>query len=90
MLSKHTIKTNETMTTLIKTHINTFSRMILGRLKFHCDNDEYENEFLCAGIIISYVLPGFIFVFILVDDEMKATSRSSRCLQKRNENDSDI
>ena len=46
--------------------------------------------FLCADFIISCVLPGFIFFIVVVDDEIEATSRSSRCLQKRNENDSDI
>ena len=61
----------------------------LGRLRFHYDN-EYENDFLCADIIIYCILPGFIFVVVVVDDEMEATSRSSLCVQKRNENDSDI
>ena len=49
-----------------------------------------RTKFSCAGIIISCVLPGFLSVFVIVDDEMEATSRSSRCLQKRNENDRDI
>ena len=64
----------------------------LGRLRFHNDNDnEYENEILeYADIIISCVFPGFIFVIVVVDDEIEAMSRSSRCLQKRNENDSDV
>ena len=66
-------------------------RLVLGRFRFHYDNDnEYENEFLCADIIISCVLPWFIFVNVVVDDKMEATTRSSLCVQKRNENDSDI
>ena len=55
----------------------------IGRLRLYYD-DEYEN------IIISCVLPGFIFLIVVVDDEIEATSRSSRCLQKRNEKDSDM
>ena len=35
-------------------------------------------------------IPGFLFVIVVVDDEMEAMSRSSLCVQKRNENDSDI
>ena len=49
-----------------------------------------RTKFVCADIIISSVLPGFIFDIVVVDDEMEATSRSSLCVQKRNENDSDI
>ena len=45
---------------------------------------------MCADIIISCVLPGFLFVIIVVDDEMEAMSRSYLCVQKRNENDNDI
>ena len=60
--------------------------IIIGRLRFHYDN---ENEILCADIIISCVLPGFLFVIVVVD-EMEATSRSFICLQKHIENDSDI
>ena len=45
---------------------------------------------MCADIIISCVLPAFLFVTVVVDDEMEAMSRSSLCVQKRNENDSDI
>ena len=41
-------------------------------------------------LIISCILPGFLFVIVVVDDEMEATSHSSLCLQKRNENNSDI
>ena len=62
---------------------------LLGRLRFHYHN-EYENEILCADIIISCVLPEFLFVIVVVDDEMEAISRSSLCVQKRNENNSDI
>ena len=65
---------------------------LIGRLRFHYDrdSDEYENEFLCADIIVSCVLPGFIFVIVVVDDEMEAMSLSSICVQKRNEDDSDM
>ena len=46
---------------------------------------------MCADIIISCVLPGFLFVVVVVDDEMEATSRvQERCVQERNENDSDV
>ena len=45
---------------------------------------------MCADIIISCVLPGFLFVIAVVDDEREAMSRPSLCVQKRNENDSDI
>ena len=59
---------------------------LTGKLRFHYDNDnEYDNEILGADVIISCVLPGFIFVIVVVDDEMEATSSSSRCLEKRNE-----
>ena len=47
-------------------------------------------KFWCADIFISCVIPGFLFVIVVVDDEMEAMSRSSLCSQKRNENDSDI
>ena len=40
-----------------------------------------ERNFVCADIIISCVLPGFLFVNVVVDDEMEATSRSSLCVQ---------
>ena len=42
---------------------------------------------MCAYIFISCVIPGFLFVIVVVDDEMEAMSRSSFCVQKRNEND---
>ena len=45
---------------------------------------------MCADMIISCVLPGFLFVIVVVDDEIEAMSRSYLCVQKRNENDSDI
>ena len=45
---------------------------------------------MCADIIISCVLPGFLFVIVVVEDEMEAMGRSSLCVQKHNENDSDI
>ena len=41
-----------------------------------------RTKVVCAG--------RFIFVIVVVDDEMEATSRSSLCVQKRNENDRDI
>ena len=44
---------------------------------------------MCGDIIISCVIPGFLFVVVAVDDEMEAMSRSSLCVQKCNENDSD-
>ena len=49
-----------------------------------------ERIFFCADIIISYVLHRFIFVIVVEDDEMEATSRLFRCLLKRNKNDRDI
>ena len=49
-----------------------------------------RTKFLCADIIISCVLPGLLFVIVVVNGEIEATSRSSLCVQKRNENDSDI
>ena len=49
-----------------------------------------RTKFLCAYIFISCVLPGFLFVNVVVNDEMEAMSRSPLCVQKRNENDSDI
>ena len=48
-----------------------------------------RTKILCADIIISWVLSVFLFVFVVVD-KMEAMSRSSHCVQKRNENDSDI
>ena len=33
--------------------------------------------FLRTGVIISCVLPVFLFVIVVVDDKMEATSRSS-------------
>ena len=36
------------------------------------------------------VIPGFLFVIVVVDDKMEAKSRSSLYVQKRNENDNDI
>ena len=48
-----------------------------------------RTKFVCADIIISCVLPGFLFGIIVVD-EIGAMGRSSLCLQKRNENDNDI
>ena len=49
---------------------------VIWRLIFHYDN-EYVNEILCADIIISCVLPGFIFV--IVDDEKSDESFISLC-----------
>ena len=66
------------------------SYLSIGRLRFHYNDNEYENDIFGADIIISCVLLGFIFVIVVVDDEMEATSCSSRCLQKRNKNNSDI
>ena len=64
---------------------NPRTKSIIGRLRFHYDNDnDYVNT------IISCVIPGFLLVIVVVDDEIEATSCSSRCLQKRNKNDSDI
>ena len=60
---------------------------ILGRLRFYHDNG-YET--FCADVINSCVLPGFLFVNGVVDDKMEAMSRSSLCVQNRNENDSEI
>ena len=56
-------------------------------LRFYYDNgNEYENEiFVCSFLLV--FLP---FGIVVVDDEMEAMSRSSLCVQKRNENDSDI
>ena len=62
---------------------------ILGRLRFHYDN-EHENDFLCADNCISCVIPGLLFVIVVEDVEREATSRSSLCVQTLNENDSDI
>ena len=62
--------------------------IVLGRLRFH-DNED-ENEFLCADIIICCVPPRLLFVIVVADDEMEAMSRFTLCVQKRNENDSDI
>ena len=47
-------------------------------------------KYLCVDVIISCVLPGFLFVIVVVDDEMEAMRRSSLCVQKHNENDRDI
>ena len=60
-------------------------------LRFHHDN-EYEDEILCADIFISCVIPVSLFVIVatVVDDEREAMSRSSLCVQKRNENGSDV
>ena len=41
-------------------------------------------------LLISCNLPGFLFVIVVVDDEMEEMSRSPLCVQKHNENDSDI
>ena len=41
-------------------------------------------------LLISCYLPGFLFVIVVVDDEMEAMSRSPLCVQKHNENDSNI
>ena len=49
-----------------------------------------ERNYLCADIIISCVLPVFLFVIVLEDDEMVAMSHSSLCVQKGNQNDNDI
>ena len=49
-----------------------------------------RTKFLCVDIIISCVLPRFLLVIVVLDDEMEAMSHSSLCIQKRNENDSDI
>ena len=49
-----------------------------------------RTKFLCADIFIYCVRPWFLLVIVVVDDEMEAMSRSSLCVQKRNENDSDI
>ena len=49
-----------------------------------------EHFFLCADIIISCVIHRFLFVIVVVVNEMEAMSRSSLCVQKSNENDSDI
>ena len=55
--------------------------VVIARLRFYYDNEnEYENDFLCAGIIISCALPGFIFVIVVVDDEIEAMSGSSICV----------
>ena len=43
-----------------------------------------------ADFIISCVLPGFLSVIVVIDDEMEVTSRSYLCVQRRYENDSDI
>ena len=43
-----------------------------------------RTKFLFADIIISCVLPGFLFGIVVVDDEIEAISRSSLCVQKRN------
>ena len=40
-----------------------------------------ERIFLSADIIISCVLSGFLFVIVVVDDEMEAMSRSYICVQ---------
>ena len=49
---------------------------------------------LCADIIISCVLPGFLYVIVVVHDEMCTKCVQKRllfkCVQKHNENDSDI
>ena len=44
---------------------------------------------LCV-LTSSCVFPWFLFGIVVVDDEREATSRSSLCVQKGNENDSDI
>ena len=36
------------------------------------------------------VIPGFLFGIVVVDDEMEAMSRSSLCVQKSYENDSNV
>ena len=59
-------------------------------IKYDSITTSTRTKFLCAGVIISCVTPGFIFVIFVVDDEMEATSRSSLSLQKRKENDSNI
>ena len=48
-----------------------------------------RTKFVCADIFISCVIPGFLFVIVVVGDEMELARRSSRCIQKRNKNDSD-
>ena len=35
-----------------------------------------RERFLCVDVIISCVLPGFLFVIVVVDDEMEEISRS--------------
>ena len=40
--------------------------------------------------VLTSSFSGFILVIFVVDDKMQTTSRSSHCLQKRNESDSDI
>ena len=47
----------------------------IERLRLHYN--ENENQILYADVIISCVLPVFLFIIIVVDDEMEATSRSS-------------
>ena len=49
-----------------------------------------ERNVCVLTYVISCVLPGFLFVIVVVDDEMEATSRSSLCVKKLYENDSDI
>ena len=49
-----------------------------------------EGNFNVLTIIIACVLPGFLFVIVVVDNKIEAMSCSSLCAQKRNENDSDI
>ena len=62
----------------------------IGVLRFHYTmTTSMRTKVLCADIIISCVLPGFLFVIVLVD-EMEAMSRSSLYVQKRYENDSNI
>ena len=46
------------------------SCIIIERLRFHYEN---ENDFLCADVIISCVLP---VRYLVVDDEMEATRSS--------------
>ena len=41
-----------------------------------------RTKLVCADIIVSCVLPGFLFVIVVVDDGMEARSRSSLCVQK--------
>ena len=52
-------------------------KSINREVKISLQHRHTRTKFLCVDIIISCVLPGFLFVIVVLDDEMEAMSHSS-------------